>query len=654
MTSSSSSMTERVRAALPGYEIDGEIARGGFGVVLLGTHLRLQRKVAVKVLPAEVAADADIRRRFAAEARIMADIDHPHVVRIYDYVEDEDLCLFVMEYLPAGTVQSRLSSPGFDATSAIAVALACASALDAAHSKGVLHRDVKPANLMFADNGTIKLTDFGIAKIAAGDGSKTRAGDILGTAWYIAPEQVLGHEITPATDIYALSTMLYQLLAGMLPFPPQEDSQTMFLLHAFSQPTPLSSVASSVPSGVADVVMRGLATDPNERWFSAEEFGVALAGAASQAWGPNWLTQAGIPVVGNDSIQAASAAISNPPALSAIPMGPIPWSSNAPPAPPLLRTGGPVVDDGLTSPRVPYILAAVLAIAGIALAFLGLGTPPRGGDLKPGIVTIAGVDPVTTGEVEIDMSKPIRVTVTGIPGDSAALAQNVVGYTLGNHDAPLTPDGPSLTTELPGPLNPFIMAGKMTGELRITNGDNTTASYRFGIRSTQPAATTGFAAAVVFLGLFAAAYVESYTRALRRGRNQISAKLGLPFATAALAVSIVGAVWVVLGREPTAATLASCAAIGAAAGVCTVIAVTRHGRINRYRRGLRTPRPTGGGGTSGARRTDTDGGTSGARRQNTGDGGTSGARRTDTGGNSGTSGGSPRWPATGGAISQRG
>ena len=235
------SVVDRVRIALPGYEIGGEIARGGFGVVLFGTHLRLQRKVAIKLLPFEVAHEADVRHRFAAEARLMAGIDHPHVVPVYDYVENEDLCLFVMEYLPAGTVLDRFTSQGFDPGSAIGVALACASALEAAHSNGILHRDVKPANLMFAANGTVKLSDFGIAKIANGDGVKTRAGYVLGTALYIAPEQVLGNPLTPATDIYGLATTLYQLLSGTLPFPTDVDSTTTYIMHAHGQPTPLST-----------------------------------------------------------------------------------------------------------------------------------------------------------------------------------------------------------------------------------------------------------------------------------------------------------------------------------------------------------------------------------------------------------------------------
>jgi serine/threonine-protein kinase len=579
----SESAVDRVRIALPGYEIGGEIARGGFGVVLFGTHLGLQRKVAIKLLPTEVAHEEGVRHRFAAEARLMAGIDHPHVVPVYDYVENEDVCLFVMEYLPNGTVLDRFTSHGFDPGSAIGVALACASALEAAHSNGVLHRDVKPANLMFTANGTVKLSDFGIAKLASGDGVKTRAGYVLGTALYIAPEQVLGNPITPATDIYGLATTLYQLLSGTLPFPTDVDSTTTYIMHAHGRPTPLTRVAPKVPSPLADVVMRGLATDPSNRWRTAEEFGVALAAAATRCWGRNWLAQAGVPVLGNDSIKAATAAISSPA------VGATPWPA-APTVP--SRPRGAVVDGDSTSPRVPYIVAGVLGLAAIVLALIGLGSPPRGGDLQPGMVTIAGIDPVTAEDVEIDMTNPIDVTVAGVPGDAVALAENVLGGTIGNNDAPLISDEGRLTAELEPP-NPYIVAGRMTGELRISDGSDTTASFRFGMRSTQSAATTAFAGGVLFLALFAIAYIESFTRTLRRGRNQISARVGLPIAAGALAVAMVGAIWIVVGREPTAATLVSCALIGAAAGASATIAAVRHGVMNnRNRRSQRTPRPS--------------------------------------------------------------
>ena len=599
---------ELLRDALPGYEIGEEIGRGGCGVVLSGVHRQLQRTVAIKQIPAQFAGDAQVRRRFVAEARLMAGIDHPHVVPVYDYVERDDVCVLVMEYLHGGTVANRFSQSGFDAASAIAVALSCAAGLEAAHRLGVLHRDVKPANLMFAANGTVKLTDFGIAKIVGGDETLvTRAGEVIGTPSYIAPEQARGQAVSAATDVYALATMLYQLLSGVLPFPPGEDSMATLFMHAFEQPTPLIDVAPSVPGPIADVVMKGLATDPTQRIGSAESFGVALAGFAAECWGTDWLAPVGIPVIGADTITAAATRTGQRPGRTSA--GSVPTSMQTPtasfrsastklirPAQTLARTSVDLADVDrndvvpvqqvvkFSSPRLPFAICAVLAVAAIAVAVVGFGTPPRGGDLSPGMVSVAGVDPATVDPVTIDMNNPIPVTVTGVNGNTVALSLNVLGAQLGRHDAPLTPAGPGLTAAVPVPVNPYVLAGRTTAELTIQTGQTTTATYRFGIRTTQRATTTAVAAGVVLLALFAAAYAESLLRALRRGRSRFSGSVGLPAVAAAMAVAVAGGVWVLLGREPTVPTLGGAVVLAAASGIAATVGASRIGEKYRYRR----------------------------------------------------------------------
>jgi len=603
---------EAIRAALPGYDVGGQVGRGGCGIVLSGVHRQLRRPVAIKQIPPQFLDDAAVRRRFVDEARLMASIDHPHVVPVYDYVDQADCCVLVMEYLPGGTVADRFAHDGLDATSAMAVALACAAGLEAAHRHGVLHRDVKPSNLMFARNGTVKLTDFGIAKIVGGDETLvTRAGEIVGTPSYIAPEQARGQQLSPATDVYALATMLYQLLSGVLPFPPGEDSMATLFMHAFEQPTPLTDAAPAVPDPIADVVMRGLATDPADRFSTAESFGIALGAPAADCWGANWLAPVGIPVIGADTIVAAATGASRRPSSTATMPGPPAIAGTvaggrhtAPtrrvrPAQPLPR---PRVDFAdvrrsdvapvqevvkFRSPRVPFAVAAVLGLIAVTLAVIGLGTPPRGGDLLPGTVTVAGVDPTTADVVEIDMSKPIPVTVAGAPGERVKLAVDVLGTPVAGQQAPLVPGGQEMTAAVPPPVNPYLLAGNLTGEVSVLSGETPTATYRFGIHSTQPALTTAFAVATVVLALFAAAYVESYIRTLRRGRSRLSGSFGLPLSAAALAVAALGAVWVLLGREPTVATLVGSSAVAAAAGIAATIGAMRIGRKYRYRRSRR-------------------------------------------------------------------
>jgi serine/threonine-protein kinase len=291
---------ELLSSALPAYDIGDELGQGGMGVVVSGQHRQLGRRVAIKQLPEAFAADPGVRRRFTAEAQVLASLDHPHVVPVYDFVEREGICLLVMELLPGGTLRSRAAADGCTAPYAVAVSLACLSGLSAAHRRGILHRDVKPENMLFAASGVLKVTDFGIAKVIGGPGTVlTRVGDVVGTPAYIAPEQVRGGKLTPATDVYALATMLYELLAGVFPFTTETEGEDLALLfkHAYEKPVPLRDVAPGVPDPVAAVVMRGLATEPADRFETADAFGVALAEAATQAWGPGWLAAEQVPIM---------------------------------------------------------------------------------------------------------------------------------------------------------------------------------------------------------------------------------------------------------------------------------------------------------------------------------------------------------------------
>lgn len=570
-----------IQRALQGYDVGEQVGRGGCGVVLFGQHRALDRPVAIKQIPPQFATDNEARRRFDAEARLMASIDHPHVVPVYDYVEQDGMCLLVMEYLPGGSVADRFAKEGFDAGSAMAVTLSCAAALEAAHRRGVLHRDVKPGNLMFAANGTVKLTDFGIAKIVGGDDTlMTKAGEIIGTPSYIAPEQARGQQLSPATDIYALATMLYQLLSGVLPFPPTNDSLATLFMHAFEEPTPLLEAAPEVPPPIADVVMRGLATDPSARFDSAEAFGIALAEPSVQCWGADWLAPVGIPVLGADTILAAATGSGRTPdstptvRLSQVVRVrqaqklPRPRVALADVAPTELAPVQEVAD--FRSPRIPFAIAALLAVAAVVLAIVGLGSPATGGDLAPGTVTVAGIDPVAGGVVDVDLSRPVAVSSPA--GTSADLSVVVLDATFA------------------APVNPYVLAGDLTGEVVVRDGENISGTYRFPIRTTQSALTTAVAVAVVVLALFAAAYIESYIRALRRGRGKLSGSVGLPISAAALAVAAVGAAWVVLGREPTVAALVGCAGLGAAAGVAATVGSMRIGAKYRARRARRRRR----------------------------------------------------------------
>ena len=171
----------QVAAALPSYEIGEEIGRGSTGVVLAARHRQLGREVAVKLLPPELAENPLVRRRFVDEAKLLASFSHVHIVPVYDFVEQDGLCLLVMERLGGGTLDA-FARDGIEAPAACAAVVALCSGLQYAHERGVLHRDVKPGNVLVANDGLVKVTDFGIAKVLGGaETLVTRAGFVLGT-----------------------------------------------------------------------------------------------------------------------------------------------------------------------------------------------------------------------------------------------------------------------------------------------------------------------------------------------------------------------------------------------------------------------------------------------------------------------------------------
>ncbi|MET0904088.1 MAG: serine/threonine-protein kinase [Acidimicrobiales bacterium] len=297
----------RIAEAIPDYDVQREIGRGGMGVVYLGRHRRLDRGVAIKELPPSFAAEPEVRDRFSTEARTLAGLSHPHIVPIFDYVEREGLCLIVMEQLPGGTVWDRFTSTGVTPPTACAVVMACCAALQFAHGKGVLHLDVKPDNLMFDAESAVKVTDFGIARVISGDRTMgTVDGQVLGTPAYMSPEQARGEDLTPASDVYAAGVMLYELLSGQLPWQGAESASELLSQRLREDPIPLRDVAPHVPQPLADVVMTALSRSVDTRYQRAEDLGVAVGEACADSWGPDWLDHAGIDIVGSERHSGAA------------------------------------------------------------------------------------------------------------------------------------------------------------------------------------------------------------------------------------------------------------------------------------------------------------------------------------------------------------
>ncbi|WP_261564637.1 serine/threonine-protein kinase [Frankia gtarii] len=284
-----------VQAVLPDYEIGAELGRGGFGRVFAARHRRLDRDVAVKVLavPApELPADG-----VDAEARIVASLDHPHIVRVFDYVRDADMALIVMELLPGGTLAHRAQT-GMVPPAACATVAAVAVALDRVHREGLLHRDIKPSNILFAADGAPKLTDFGIARLLEATGTATPTS-VVGSTPYLAPEQFDLAAPGVAADVYGLGAVLYELLAGSPPFGTDPRPHVMAERHRRAVPLPLPRI----PAELAAVTLRALAKDPADRQPSALAFAADLIAAARQAFGPTWLAGTGISFRGEQDLR---------------------------------------------------------------------------------------------------------------------------------------------------------------------------------------------------------------------------------------------------------------------------------------------------------------------------------------------------------------
>jgi len=252
------------------YRVLDRVGRGGMGTVYKAIDETLHREVAIKVLNAEL-NDPEIAKRFRAEAITVARLSHPGIATIYELFQHEGQWLMVMEFVRGETLEHMVDRMGpLSPQRSAELCMQSLAALAHAHSMGVVHRDLKPANLMITENGTIKIMDFGIARVA-GTEHLTNAGFMMGTPAYMAPEQVMGHEIDARADLYALGVVFYRLTTAKLPF----KGDTPFAM-AQSQvndpPIPISSHRHDLPPWADQLITRALAKSPEERFQSAVEF----------------------------------------------------------------------------------------------------------------------------------------------------------------------------------------------------------------------------------------------------------------------------------------------------------------------------------------------------------------------------------------------
>jgi serine/threonine-protein kinase len=262
------------------YLVDAEIGRGGMAVVYRATDVRLNRRVAIKLLPPELAFNPDVRERFLREAQTSAQLTHPHIVPIYTVDEREGMVYFVMALVDGESLAQRLSrEPQLPIADARRVLVDVADALAYAHERGVVHRDVKPDNIMIDRvTGRAVVTDFGIARATAGDSRLTVTGVAVGTPAYMSPEQAMGErELDGRSDIYSLGVVGYQMLAGVTPFR-AANTPAMLVKHLSETPRGLETKRPDAPAGLVHAIMRALAKKPEHRWADAAEFRAAILG----------------------------------------------------------------------------------------------------------------------------------------------------------------------------------------------------------------------------------------------------------------------------------------------------------------------------------------------------------------------------------------
>jgi serine/threonine protein kinase len=262
------------------YELVGTVGQGGMADVYLARDLVLKRQVALKLISANLARSPSAVVRFENEARLLASLDHEHIVTIFDFGQINNRPFLAMQFLEGHTLSDDIRQRGpWDIPRAAQLLSEIAAALDYAHGRGLLHRDVKPANIMVSPAGKATLTDFGIAKALAGAGMTE---GLVGTARYMSPEQIQGTVVGPSSDIYSLGVLAFEVLSGRVPF---EAEATISLINKVvnDEPPRLATIQSTIPDAISDVVQRALSKQPAMRHATAREFADAFAQAAEQA-----------------------------------------------------------------------------------------------------------------------------------------------------------------------------------------------------------------------------------------------------------------------------------------------------------------------------------------------------------------------------------
>jgi len=375
------------------YVVQEAIGRGAMGVVYRAYHAELERTGAVKVLQA-IGADPESKARFRREALAIAHMRHPNILNVFDFGEIRGTPYMIVEFVAGGSLANRLQAGPLDQQSALAFLRGIGEGLDYAHSLGIVHRDVKPANVLLGPEDTPILADFGLVKLMESNSVNSMTGVTTGTPAYMAPEQVTATDVGPAADRYSLATIAYELLTGGYPFD-GEGVLEMLYAHVHREPPPPSSRNPKLGPAVDSVILRGLAKDPGERWPTCEEFVAALDTALKA--GPAAIS------AGEKTISLARLA---PAVAATLPVRP---RANATP-----KVAVAPAADGKRSLRSPYLVGAILLIPLLLVGgYCGFNATRQSTTRPP--TTARAADPVVPGPTPAASPSPNPTAGTNQP-----------------------------------------------------------------------------------------------------------------------------------------------------------------------------------------------------------------------------------------------
>jgi len=389
------------------YEVQDFLGQGAMGVVYRAYHSELERTGAVKVMQA-ITPDPDTVARFRHEAQAIARLRHPNIVDVYDFGEFQGTPYMIVEYVPGGSLADRMSEGHLDQPTALRYLRGIAAGLDYAHGHGVVHRDVKPANVLLTAEDSPVLADFGLAKLMQGSSLKSMTGVTTGTPAYMAPEQVTGGQVGPASDRYSLATIAYEMLTGVIPF---DGEALMELLYAqvHRYPSPPSARHSALGPAVDAVIMRGLAKNPTERWPSCGAFVEALAAA----------------LAGEPAHLAAPTMVMAPPVARTKPVTrtkPVARTAVIEPEPPATVAGAYPSPPAAAFPELASAVQAhpkhtrrrvAIGVAALLILLLLLGV----------CAVVAQATTLTVSPTRAARGETVRVTATHVPANQAGEVQ---------------------------------------------------------------------------------------------------------------------------------------------------------------------------------------------------------------------------------------